>query len=116
MKRVILMGLRTLAVGPAPGEVGGCGSDSTVADAEDFCRQRDAWECRRLEYLGEIVDVQGCVDVIPAECEGFNWPFTCQPFPTNRQVQACLDALALTSNVEKELSEIPECTLCGGGS
>ncbi len=114
MKRIALMALLALAAGPAPGEVGGCGSDAVVADAEDFCRQRDAWECRRREYRGEIDDVQSCVDAVEPSCEGFNWPFTCQPFPTNREVQACLDALALVSNATRELGEIPQCQLCGG--
>ncbi|MEM9067782.1 MAG: hypothetical protein AAGE52_04725 [Myxococcota bacterium] len=114
MRAMILIGLLALCVGPAPGEVGGCNSDTTVADAEDFCRQQSAWICRRQEFRGEIADVQGCVDEIPAACAGSNWPFTCQPFPTNREAQACIDALALESNVETPVEDLSACNLCGG--
>lgn len=116
MMRYALFGLLVLCIGPAPGEVGGCGDSEIPADARDFCQQRDAWECRRAEARGEITDVQACVDEIPAACSAFNWPFMCRPFPTNREAQACIDALALQSNVNTPLNEIGACQLCGGGS
>ena len=60
--------------------------------------------------------MQACVDEIPQACAAFNWPFTCRPFPTNREAQACIDALALESNVDTDRNEIAACQLCGGGS
>lgn len=110
----ILFALLVLCIGPAPGEVGGCGDGEIPADAQDFCQQRDAWECRRAEARGEITDVQACVDVIPQQCSAFNWPFDCRPFPTNREAQSCIDALALTSNIDTDRNEIAACRLCGG--
>ncbi len=111
-KQLAMLALLTLCVGPAPGEVGGCGSEATVADARDFCQQRDAWECRRAEFRGEIDDVQACVDLIPDACASANWLFSCEPFPTNRETQGCIDQLALVTNIDKESSEIPECQPC----
>lgn len=118
LRLVLLLGLLALSLGPAPGEVGGCGAEVEEADAEAFCLAQTAWDCRRQEARGEIgaEEVQGCVDQSVVDCEGTNWPFTCQPFPTDRQAQACIDQLSLASNVDRAIADIPECQLCGGGS
>ncbi|MBX3250129.1 MAG: hypothetical protein KF901_23325 [Myxococcales bacterium] len=117
-----IVGLFVLVVGPAPGEVGGCGSEQVVADPIDYCLQTGAWDCRRQEFRGEIDDVEACVDELPEACRGAAWPAACAPFPTNREAQACLDALARVDNVYVDsnddgvftITDLPECRLCGG--
>lgn len=121
---VLMVGLLVLSVGPAPGEVGGCGDADVIADAEDHCRLSRYWDCRRQEARMEIENVQACVDDVEAMCAGAAWPASCEPFPLRRQSQACIDQLALIENVfhdpngdgNYEIREIAECNLCGGGS
>lgn len=111
-----------LIVGPAPGEVGGCGSGDVVADPQDYCVQSGSWDCRRQEFRGEIEDVQACVDELLIECAGRAWLPSCEPYPTNTEAQLCLDALARIDNVYVdadddgvyEVTDLPECRLCGG--
>ncbi len=109
---VVAVGM-SFIVGPAPGEVGGCGETVSVADAESFCVERDAWQCRRREFRGEVTDVDACFAAIPSACEGAQWPFDCTPFPTVRATQACIDQLAIVENVTTSIGDIAECNLCG---
>ena len=121
----MMLVLLTLVVGPAPGEVGGCGQGDVVADATDHCRQTRYWDCRRQEARMEITadEVQGCVDAVEGMCAGRTWLASCAPFPLRSQSQACIDALALPGNVyfdpngdeSYDINEIPECQLCSGG-
>lgn len=112
-----------LCLGPAPGEVGGCGATDDVADPVEFCLQSGSWDCRRQEFRGEIDDVQACVDELLVECSGRAWRPDCVPQPTLREAQICLDSLARVDNVRQdadgdgifEVSDLPECRLCGGG-
>jgi hypothetical protein len=103
--------LALLLVGPAPGEVGGCGQDPIISEAEDFCRDQGAWECRRAEARGELADdpLQACFDAIPNACVGAAWPPSCLPRPTRLQTDACLDALALEDNARVPLEELSAC-------
>lgn len=103
--------LALLLVGPAPGEVGSCGGDPLVADADDFCRDQEAWQCRRAEARGELEGdaLTACFESIPNFCEGAGWPPSCVPRPTNLQTDACLDALALEENVRVPLEELAAC-------
>ncbi len=112
--------LGLLCLGPAPGEIGACGSDAVAADPVDHCTQVAAWECARLEAIGafpytppggaEQADVQACVDAIA--CLGTTWPATCFPAPTHVESQACIDELKRADNVNIARSDIPECNLC----
>ncbi|MCB9627056.1 MAG: hypothetical protein H6725_06770 [Sandaracinaceae bacterium] len=106
-----LLLLALLLVGPAPGEVGGCGADPFVVEAEDFCRDQAAWECRRAEARGELEgeSLSACFDTIPNSCVGAGWPPSCVPRPTSLQTNACLDALALEENVRVPIEELDAC-------
>jgi hypothetical protein len=120
--RALLVLAGILSLGPAPGEVGGCGSGDVVADPVDFCIQSGSWDCRRQEFREEIDDVQVCVDELLITCSGRAWRPECEPFPTNAEAQICLDALARVDNVRVdsdgdgvfEVSDLAECRLCGG--
>jgi len=103
--------LALLLVGPAPGEVGSCGGDPLVVEAEDFCRDQEAWECRRAEARGELDDGQlaACFEAIPNACVGAGWPPSCVPRPTNLQTDACIDALSLEENVRVPIEELAAC-------
>lgn len=107
----LLLVLAFVLVGPAPGEVGSCGGDPLVAEAEAFCRDQEAWQCRRAEARGELdADaLTACFDAIPNFCAGAGWPPSCVPRPTNLQTDACLDALALEENVRVPIEELAAC-------
>jgi len=106
-----LLVLALLLMGPAPGEVGGCGSDPLVAEAEDFCRDQEAWQCQRAEARGELEGdaLAECFAAIPNFCEGAGWPPSCVPRPTNLQTDACLDSLSLEENVRVPIEELAAC-------
>lgn len=111
--RLALVMLVLLCMGPAPGEVGGCGEANIAADAEDFCRHSGYWECERMRQRGDIDDAQECVDDVFVSCEEAQWPFTCGPnYPTHAEAQACIDELMFADNLDVELADIPECSLC----
>ena len=103
--------LAFVLVAPTPGEVGGCGDDAFFAEAETFCRDQEAWECRRREARGEIegAEVDTCFGVIPDLCASAGWPATCLPRPTTLQTDACIDALALRENVDVPILELAAC-------
>ncbi|MEZ4323895.1 MAG: hypothetical protein R3B40_01690 [Polyangiales bacterium] len=106
-----LAALALLLMGPAPGEVGGCGQDPFIVEAETFCRDQSAWECRRAEARGEVSgdELAACFDAIPNACEGATWPPTCLPRPTSLQTDACLAALAREDNVNTPVEELAAC-------
>jgi hypothetical protein len=93
-----------------------------VADAEEFCRERDAWECARMNARGELpslmyADVQACVDDVANQCAGFNWPPECSPSP--KATDACIEELTKPENLNTPTEMIPACTvgvLCGSTS
>ena len=104
-------------MGPAPGEIGGCGKSIPVADAEEHCINVNAWECRRLEARGQLTGtVQQCFDSVLGSCTGAQWPFTCSPFPTKMESDACVEQLSFVDNINLPLGQIAECNLCGGGT
>ncbi len=106
-----LVALALLLLGPTPGDVGGCGEDAIQADPEDFCRQQEAWLCRRAEARGELQGeaLEACFRAIPNACEGAGWPPSCVPRPTTLQTDACIDELSLTENIRLAVEELPAC-------
>ncbi len=103
-------------VGPAPGNVGGCGATNPVADARDHCINERFWKCRRDLAGGRIDDAQylDCLLPIQGACEGAAWPLGCEP--TQSQSNACLQLLSrsdLTSFTTPDLlATFPDCNLC----
>lgn len=106
-------------VGPAPGDVGSCGEAPRGVDATEYCRIREAWLCRRQQARGELTPAQErtCIDNAVARCRSVaGWPPDCQPRPTQREAQACIDQLRRKDNLDTPVSEIPRCHLCGAPS
>jgi hypothetical protein len=103
-------------MGPAPGNVGGCGSATPLASPRQFCTDRSFWECRRDQFAGRITDAQygECLAEIEGACSAFVWPPGC--FPTPAQADGCLLLLQRTdlSNVSTPdlLASFPDCNLC----
>ncbi|MBX3270060.1 MAG: hypothetical protein KF729_07345 [Sandaracinaceae bacterium] len=73
--------LYALLVGPAPGNVGGCGADLPIADAREHCINRRFWECRRdLEGSRITMDeFTACLGRISSMCDAARWPDGCEP-------------------------------------
>ncbi len=120
---IALAPLVLLLVGPAPGEVGGCGGSVDYADPYQFCVDKESWICARRQARGEFMtvdDYNQCVtDAHRVKCmEGRTmWP--CSPPPITAQTQACIDALRNQSSLSTPDNAFPECamsTLCGGAS
>lgn len=104
--------------GPTPGNVGGCGSSTPVANPRQFCVDFEFWKCRREQFARRIDEptAQACFAAIDAACSGRNaWvPSTCAPTPA--EAQACIAMLQ-----QADLASIPttellatrtECNLC----
>jgi hypothetical protein len=107
--------MATSLVGPAPGHVGGCNTGAGLANAEDYCRQKEYRICVRNRSRGVLTDdamLTMCIDGIGGLCSGNNWPAGCAP--TQMAANACLDALLRMDLLPLDHTAIPECMLCGG--
>lgn len=109
---VMLAGL----MAPTPGNVGGCGAVTTVADAPDHCRQVQDWMCVRDHFVMRITDGEfvACRDAVPAMCGGASWPAGCMP--TRAQSEQCVmllqrGDLAHFTNAEL-FAMYADCNLC----
>lgn len=114
-RALLFAGLGALMMGPAPGESGGCSSDGSeeIADFFDFYQESRGYVCLRDRARGEAVDIQECVNEVARTAETIGgWPFDCQPFPTQREADGCVAELMRADNIELQLEDIPECTLC----
>lgn len=102
--------------GPAPGNIGGCGSTVSVANPRDFCVERDYWRCVRDHYAGRINDAQRdeCIGRVEDGCSAFTWPTGCAP--TQSAAQACVQLLQRSDlasmTYEQLLDNYSECKLC----
>lgn len=117
MMRIALLTAAVLCLAPAPGNTGGCGADSTdeAADFVDFCLRSRSFACVRNEARGEEDDVQTCVDAALESCTAIGfWPATCEPPPRVREIDACINTLRRSDNLDLRLSEqaVEECRLC----
>lgn len=100
-------------LGPAPGEIGGCGLKAGVADPVKFCEQRIVvvaereLKAQRIEMAERDRRVQR---VSAGACRNSLWPKGCKP-PDQERANACINAL--TNNSESALripsSDISEC-------
>jgi hypothetical protein len=103
-------------MGPTPGNVGGCGAGSTVADPAQHCTDKQFWLCRRDQFAGRISDGEfvACRDAVAGMCGGATWPAGCMP--SRAQSEACINLLqrgdiAHLTNPEI-LSMYADCNLC----
>ncbi|MEM7447167.1 MAG: hypothetical protein AAF355_02895 [Myxococcota bacterium] len=100
-----------LLLGPAPGDVGGCGSGGGLADPEVFCIQFEEASCMRDRISGELTEDEevSCLLAVPAECESAVWPSGCAPSP--RAADRCIDAVSDVKQLSTPTGEIEECQL-----
>lgn len=103
--------------GPAPGNIGGCGSAPAVSSPRTFCTDREFWKCRRDQYAERIDDAtaDACYRAIEGTCSGFNaWPAGCAPTPA--QTDACINLLQRADRssipTPELLATYTECNLC----
>ena len=102
--------------GPAPGNVGGCGTVSS-ADARQFCTDKEFWECRRDQFAGRISaeEYDACLAAVTPTCTGFAWPAMCTP--TEGQTAACVTILQRGDLAPLTTTELyatyTECNICG---
>lgn len=94
--------------GPAPGNVGGCGSTVVVADPQMSCADLETSKCLRDRQAGRIDDEQRnlCLGNVQARCSGFTWPVGCAP--TEAQVDACEQVLLRADLLQETTEEIYE--------
>jgi hypothetical protein len=116
-RRAPLLLLVVLLVGPAPGEVGSCGQAEEQLDAQQFCLDKAAYLCARIDARGDFPtdiypDLEACRQTALESCSSASWRPDCRPFPTKPEGQACIDELSRASNLRLPVSEIPECQLC----
>lgn len=102
--------------GPAPGNVGGCGSERNLADAREHCINSKYWECYRDLYAGRtmMADYDACLAQINPMCSGRIWPAGCEPSQT--QSDACIILLSRADRAATPTPELiatyPDCNLC----
>ena len=109
---LVALPLALLAVGPAPGDIGGCGNHDQIADPIYHCERRVIIDCARRNALDPSFDVNGCIATEQMPCQRVN-RWICEPPPTVRQSQACLDAFQDVDNIRTAYEAIPECiALC----
>lgn len=104
------MGFFILA--PTPGNVGGCTDEGGLSDAEQFCVDRDALYCAR-DFRKGFIDEEAydaCLADVEMGCFGFAWnPEVCDPPPTQRRVDACVNALRSVEKLSIPNTMVLEC-------
>jgi len=97
--------------GPTPGAVGSCGGDELDRDADldSYCAEREQLVCVRQALRREITSGQrdDCRREAIADCRNRSWAPRCQP--TERQTQACLNALRSLDTLNTPDDELEEC-------
>lgn len=108
--------LAVALTGPAPGDVGGCGSGVAIADPVVHCEEKSFWQCRREEFSMRATPEESaaCYARIDMMCPGATWPDACEPTPGQSQV--CIDLLQSGEYVDiptpELLSSFNTCNLC----
>jgi hypothetical protein len=109
---VLFLGL----AGPAPGDIGGCGSTNPVASPIQHCTDKEFWQCQRDHFVGRInpAEFDTCVGRIEAMCGAASWPAGCLPTPD--ESTACIELLRRSDLVHLTTEELlamnDECNLC----
>lgn len=102
--------------GPAPGNVGGCGSTAALADPVQHCTDFEYWKCRRDQAAMRISqqEFDQCVAMVQTKCSGRVWPAGC--YPTPAQSDACITLLRRVDlsnqTTDDLLATHDECNLC----
>jgi len=118
--RVLLVGLILLMLGgPTPGAVGSCGAKDGEADLFSFCREREELTCWRRGLRRELTEkaVNECRANAIEQCRLRVWAPECRP--TERQANACINALRAMDTVQTVENRIGECkekALCTAGA
>ena len=116
LRTALVLAMASLIVAPSPGQTGGCGATAPEADAADTCLTVGSWECVRAQQRGELDAgeevLQACVDEVADACATAMWPLECQPYPLQREVDACVEELMRADRLDTPSSEIPECDFC----
>ncbi len=102
--------LLLLLGGPTPGAVGSCDDDvDGFADLTEYCKEREELICVRRALRKELSTEQrdDCRREAMDACDRRFWAPDCRP--TNRQAQACLNALRSTETVQTPEDELKEC-------
>lgn len=110
---LILWLLIPILGGPAPGAVGGCGCGDDPLDApvdlEAYCLEREQLVCVRAfeRGKGSVFDRDDCRRAAAEVCANRSFPRECEP--SQRQAQACLNALHSRSTLERRVNQLREC-------
>ena len=116
LRLLLVCGLASLILAPTPGATGGCGNADEPAEFASSCTEWRSWDCVRARNRGELRDdyaLQVCVDEQDQRCADIgDWPLTCEPVPTNRNVANCVEQLQRADMVDVPFEEIPECDFC----
>jgi len=103
--------LAALISAPTPGAVGSCGADdlSGSANLVSYCREREELICVRRHERREIsvLERDACRRTEIARCERRFWAPGCAP--TQREANACLNALRSLDTLDTPENEIDEC-------
>jgi hypothetical protein len=109
--------LLLLLGGPSPGAVGSCEERRRLAELRPYCEEREQLVCWRRYLRGELGggerEVNECRATAISRCQNRYWPPDCRP--SERQTDACLNALRSYDTLDIPESEIAECsveTLC----
>jgi hypothetical protein len=94
---------------PTPGAVGSCGAEDGEADLFSFCREREELTCWRRGLRRELTEkaVTECRENAIEQCKQRVWAPECRP--TERQAEACINALRSLDTVQTVESRIAEC-------
>jgi hypothetical protein len=96
---------------PAPGAVGSCGGENLdrEADLVSYCKEREELMCVRQAERGELSDAERdeCRRTEIARCDRRFWAPGCRP--TQREANACLNALRSLDTLSIPEDELYEC-------
>lgn len=122
MNRVLSTGLRVLLLlamaafilAPTPGNVGGCNADKQLGSYEQFCIDSQALYCARDYRKGFIDDevYEACLADVEPYCYTTNWnPELCSPPPSQRRIDACINALRSVERLSIPNDLVLECQI-----
>lgn len=110
-KLALLVGLWLCVIAPTPGSVGSCNGDrlDRAADLRQYCEQREQLICVRRFLRKEITAAarDSCRYRGIDACMQRSFAASCQP--TQRQANACLNALASFDTLNTADDAVPEC-------